>query len=368
MNFPTICIIKAVSDDGQELSSDNSEHKKLSSTNSFGDKHPGIEQSKWDETHLSYNNLKNDIEDFCIFLSVRNTNELFLMINAFVKPNENYIVNIEDLHYNQDYVYQAIFKSPINNSTYQTMIDESNKLATQMLNERHIVDGDMILIKRCIINNDFNYENMTFNDVYDILKSQILHKATIIKPDNLLSNTSYLYDALEIRFDQSHLDNSRSHEFRFLDFRLFFNIDTKAIKTDENLNMLPSIIFNKRIYGNCVVSLCDNADTPKPFDLTEDIIQKIYLISLRNTFLGVEIDRKKYGRKMDVNNRTFTDEQVMTDNFVHNNFPEITLCPNFFYVIKKEYNDIIKTFNITSKSKEVITTYLNTLPILNDIE
>ena len=54
-------------------------------------------------------------------------------------------------------MYQAIFKSPIPNSTYQTLIDDSNKLATQMLNEKHIVDGDMILIKRCIINSEFYF-------------------------------------------------------------------------------------------------------------------------------------------------------------------------------------------------------------------
>ena len=130
MNFPTICVIKTTSTDN--------------------DKHSGISESKWNEEYLSYINLKNDIEDYCEFLKIRNINELFMMINVFIKPNDQYIINIEDLHYNEDYVYQAIFKSPIPNSTYQTLIDDSNKLATQMLNEKHIVDGDMILIKRCI--------------------------------------------------------------------------------------------------------------------------------------------------------------------------------------------------------------------------
>ena len=349
MSFPTICIIKVTSHDG--------------------DKHSGISESKWDEESLSYINLKNDIEDYCEFLKIHNINELFMMINTFIQPDDKYIINIEDLHYNQDYVYQAIFKSPIEKSSYQMLVDDSNKLATQMLNEKHFVDGNMILIKRCIINNDFNYENMAFNDVYDILKSQILHQAVIIKQNNIMYNPTYLYDALEIKFDQSHLDNSRSHEFRFLDFRMFFNIDTKANRDKTNLNVIPSIIFNKRIYGNCVISLCDNADnTPKPLNISDEIINKIYLISLRNIFLNTEVDRKKYGRKMNVDNRTFTDEQINTDNFVHNNFPEITLCPNFFYVVKREYNDIIKTFNFNSKSTDEITTYLETLSILNDIE
>ena len=90
MSFPTICIIKVTSHDG--------------------DKHSGISESKWDEESLSYINLKNDIEDYCEFLKIHNINELFMMINTFIQPDDKYIINIEDLHYNQDYVYQAIFK------------------------------------------------------------------------------------------------------------------------------------------------------------------------------------------------------------------------------------------------------------------
>jgi hypothetical protein len=351
MKYPTICIVKYVSD--------------------YGDKFNGIDIAKWDNQHLTYSYLNNEVEDYCNFLKVRNTNELIMMIQSFVKPDEKYMINIEDLYYTSDYVFQAIFKSPIennnNNIDYNNLIEGSNKLATLMLHENHIVEGDMILIKRNITNNEYDYEDMTFSDIVDIIRAQLIHQAILITPNNTISEQFYIYDSLEIKFSDTNLEHYRSHEYRFLDFRLFFNIDRNAEKIDENLNKIASIIFNKKIYGNCVISLCDNNDsTPKALDINNILINQIYTICLRNYLNNTDVDKKKYGRNINVNNRTMTDEQINTSHFFHNNFPEITLCPNFFYVVKKEYNDIIK-HNFEPKPSD-IDKYLENLTILNDIE
>lgn len=348
MNYPTICVIKALSNEGEKYS--------------------GIEVSKWDASQLTYNYLKEDIEDFCNFLKIRNTNELFMMIQAFIKLDEKYVINIEDLYYTSDYVYQAIFKIPVNyNDNFTNLIEESNKLATLLLHERHIVDGDMILIKRNITNNDLLYEDITLSDIFDVLRAQLVHKAVLITPTNTMSEQYFIYDSLEIKFSNTNLEHYRSHEARFLDFRLFFNIDKNAEQTHENLNRFASIIFNKKIYGNCVVSLCDNDDTtPKALDINDDLLNKIYTISVRNIVECTDVDKKKYARNIAINNRTMTDEEINTTTFYHNNFPEITLCPNFFYVVKKEYNEIKKNKFVIDNDK--IDKYLENLSILNDIE
>ena len=85
--------------------------------------------------------------------------------------------------------------------------------------------------------------------------------------------------------------------------------------------------------------------------------------------MNTEVNKKQYGRKITMENRSLTDEEINTDTFNHNNFPEITLCPNFLYVIKKEYNNILdSSFNIESVTEQQITDLLNTMNILNDVE
>lgn len=341
----------------------------LKASNIENEKHSGIDVLKWNAHDLSHYNLKYDIETYIEFIKVKNMNELFTLINIFLNPGENYMINIEDLYYTDDYVYQAIFKLPIKDGSYNDLIEDSNKLGTQMLHEKYIVDGNMIIIKRSIINNDFNYENITIDDITDILRSQFLHDALIIHPNNNISNQQYIHDAFEINFGQSHLDNCRSHEFKFLDYRLFFHIDRNTIKNEDNLNKFASIIFKKKIYGNCLVSLCDNSDTtPTPLNLTSEIFLQIYYLSLHNYLNKTEIERKKYSRKLNMNNRSLEDQFINTENFIHNNFPEITLCPNFFYIIKKEYLKL--DINLYKNMSEInIMNIINEFTsILNDTE
>lgn len=350
---PVICVVKA--------------------SNNENEKHPGIDISKWDAVNLSHYNLKEDIESYVDFIKVKNMNDLFTLINIFLNPGDKYMVNIEDLYYTDDYVYQAIFKLPVSNSTYIDLINDSNKLGIQMLYEKHIVDGNMIIIKRSIINNDFNYIDITMDDITDILRSQFLHDALIIHPNNQISQQQYIHDAFEINFGQSHLDNCRSHEFKFLDYRLFFHVDRNTNKNEDNLNKYASIIFGKKIYGNCLVSLCDNDDaSPRPLNLSIDTFLQIYYLSLHHRLNKTEIELKKYSRKLNINNRSLDDEHVNTEYFIHNNFPEITLCPNFFYIIKKESInlDINRYKNMTEQDiisiiTSIITDFTSTL---NDID
>jgi len=314
-----------------------------------GERHSGIHESKWTNELLSHYKLKEDIEDYVSFLKLKTIYDLFGFIDIIIKPTDNHILNIEDLYYTSDYVYQAIFKCPVptDNSTHQTLVNESNKLGTLMLGEKHIVDGNMILIKRSIINNNFYYEDISFDDITQIIKHQFLHQAVIVKPDNSIDNSQYIYNPLEINFGQSHLDNSRYYEFKFLEYRLFFHIDIKAEQTEQNFNKIASVIYGRRVYGNVLISLTDNSDSsPINFDIDADLLNMIYMVCLYNKVNKCEIDKKKYARKMELNNKDIEDyDPTKHTDFNHNGFPEVTLCPNFFYIIKNEYICIPKEFN-----------------------
>jgi len=320
MSNPKVCIVRNLND--------------------LNEKHAGIDDCNWNEKDLSHYNLKDKIEDYIDFIEVLSIQDLFNLISCIIQPSDQYIINIDDFYYTSDYVYQAIFKMPSDNNSYNTQLDESNKLGTQLLNEKFIVNGNMIIIKRSIINNKYEYVDMKMDDITDILRAQFLHKAIILKTDNNIVESTYIFNALEINFDQSHLDNSRFFESRFLDYRLFFHIDRNANKDESNLNKFASMIYGKNIYGNVLISLCDNSDdSPKSLDITKDIILKIYYLSIKQRYKNEEIDRKKYARDLKIDNKTY-DETQKSDKFEHNNFPEIILCPNFYYVIENEYKNL----------------------------
>ena len=340
--------------------------------NDLNEKHPGIDDYKWNDKDLSHYTLKENIEEYVDFVEILSIPDLFNLISCIILPSDKYVINIDDFYYTSDYVYQAIFKLPADNSnTYNTQLDESNKLGTQLLNEKFLVNGNMIIIKRSIINNKYEYVDMKIDDITEILRSQFLHRAVIIKPTNKLSDIAeiaeiaesyYIYNALEINFDQSHLDNSRFFEYRFLDYRLFFYIDKNAEHTESNLNKFASIIYGKNIYGNVLISLCDNSDeSPKPLDITKDMIQKIYYLSVQQRSKNEEIDRKKYARDLKIDNKTYEDSNTIK-KFVHDNFPEIILCPNFYYIIENEYK------NLNIDELKSVENNINFESVLNDVE
>ena len=134
---------------------------------SNGEKHPGIDSKMWDNDSLNHYKLKDEIKDYIEFTKINTIYELFDNINNIICPSDKYIVNIEDIFYTSEYVYQAIFKcvSKEINTSYVSLIEDSNKLATQILGERHAVDGNMILIKRSIYNNNFDYVDINFEDI-----------------------------------------------------------------------------------------------------------------------------------------------------------------------------------------------------------
>lgn len=318
--------------------------------NSYDEIHQGINLEDIDESKLEHYVLKDNIEDFVEFVDIKNSNQLFEIINKMNKNDDN--ITIDEFYYDSDYTYQGLF-AHIDTSDNTSNI---NKLGTQFIREKMHVVSDLIIIKRSIINNDFDYENITFEDITNILRSQFLHKAVILKPNGDIIEKSYIYHQLEINFDQSSIDNTRIHECKILELTLIFNIDIKADKNEENYNKFASNIYKKKIYGNVLISLCDTTDNyQKNIDLNKNVIQQlIYLLELKS-----EIDSTSYNRQISLENLTINDENVNSNKFIHNNFPQVALCPNFYYIINREYEKYKNNKQINK---------LNYTDILNDIE
>lgn len=320
--------------------------------NEFGEIHPGIDSNDWTEEKLNDENLKESIEDFVKLIDIKNTNELLDLINKI--NSKGYTNTIDEFYYDSDYVYQAIF-------IYRELsekLSDINRLATQFIYEKMHVLGDMIIIKRSIINNDFDYVNLTMDDLLNVLRSQFIHTAIIIKPNGELIEKYYVHHPLEINFGQE-IDNTRIHQSKVIDFVLNFHIDIKTEKTQSNYNKYASNIYKKNIYGNVLVSLCDNTDHyQKNINLDKSTLQSLINIFSKKE----ELDQSAYSRVITLNNLDMNNLEISNgDKFKHNNFPELALCPNFYYIIKKENDKYLNLPNLILKT-DILK------DVLNDIE
>jgi len=275
-------------------------------------------------------------------VNIKNSEDLFKLIEMYVEPNETSILNITDLLYDKDYVFQSIYKSSSDtkHSTY-------NGLGSQ-LTRSHNVNGSMILIKRLIVNDSHDYVDFTFNDLHRVIRHIFVHNAIIINPNDSMEDFPYILDVLESVPDKRTFETIRYHEYKFIDYTMLFYCDISMEQNPENLNKIASTIFRKKIYGRVFVTLTDNNDeSPQLLDLDKNTMNEIYHLH----GIEEEVDHTKYAKKFDLSSHDASSNQ---------NFPQINYDPNFFSIIHKEYE---KKINIKLK-----TNVENFKDVLNNIK
>jgi hypothetical protein len=290
----------------------------------------------WYINNFSFKSVKDaGIEHELV--NINNPEDLFKLIEMYVEPNETSILNITDLYYDKDYVYQSIYKS-----SADTKLKTYNGLGSQLTRSNN-VDGNMILIKRLIVNSSHDYVEFTFNDLHKIIRHIFVHNAIIINPNGSMEDFPYITDVLESIPDNRTFETIRYHEYKFLDYTLLFYCDISVEQTPENLNKVASTIYRKKIYGRVFVSLTDNNDEqPQLLDLDANTIREIYHLH----GIEQELDHTKYARKFDLS--------------AQENFPQINYDPNFFSIIHKEFE---KNFDVKNK-----TNVDNFKDVLNNIK
>jgi hypothetical protein len=139
---------------------------------------------------------------------------------------------------------------------------------------------------------------------------------------------------------------------KFLDYSLIFYVNINAERSDNHINSLCSTIYRQKIYGDVIISVCDNADdNPQSQSLNKDIFMKIYKL------FGIEEELvlSKYSRQINFENNNLP----VSEDLDSNAFPELNYAPNFYSIIDAEYS---------SKKDALIKTNVNTFSlILNDI-
>jgi hypothetical protein len=278
----------------------------------------------WYINNFSYKNVKDTIFDEFKQIELNKKEEIFNFIGEYLKPDEQSMMNITDLLYDENYVFQSIYKS-----SEDTTRKDYNGLGSQ-LTRSHKVCGPMILIKRKIGDKSSAYDSFTFDDLHRIVKSTFVHNAIVIHSDSSMEDFPFINDVLESTPDKQTFETIRYHEYKFLDYTMMFYCDISAEQVDTNLNIIASTIYRKKIYGRVFVTLIDNNDeNPQFLDLSINTIKQIYHLHR----IEQELDHTKYAKKFDLNN---------TDDF-----PQINFDPNFFSIIDSEYK---KKKNIENKT------------------
>ncbi len=271
---------------------------------------------EWYINNFSFKSVREaDIDYKQITIDSTSQEEIFKSIEKYVKPDEQSILNITDLYYDANYVYQSIYKvvESSNSKIY-------NALGSQ-LTRTHTVGGTMILIKRCIINNDHTYIDFTFDDLHKLIQSTFVHNAIVIHANGEMEDFLFINDVLESTPDKQTFETIRYHEYKFLDYIMLFYCDISTPQTEENLNKIASTIYRKKIYGRVFITLTDNNDEhPQCINLDKKTINQIYHLHA----IEEELEHTKYAKKFDLENQ--------------DSFPQINYDPNFFSIINLEYN------------------------------
>lgn len=310
---------------------------------------PGYDEVSWFVDTFEYGKIRENIYESYTELYIESVEELFTNLYKYLQPNEHTILNITDLAYTKNSLIQGIYNICSNtNSPY------SNKLASQLTRNIN-VEKSMILIKRDLSDSKLKYIDFNILDLIDLVKDTFVHKGLIIKPNadfNNLNNLNiieypYINDILEAKIEEYTFKNIRYYEHKFIDYTLSFYCDITASRDKDNLNIIASTIYGKKIYGEVYLTLTTTReDYVNNLNIDINLLKEIYYIYATNS---QELDFKKYVIK----------PTETTTDLNNNGFPAVTYYPNFFLVINKEYNSI--------KNKQISINPHTFTETLNDI-
>jgi hypothetical protein len=291
------------------------------------DIHDGYGDETWFYENFTYSKLSDELKEYIHFIKIKSINEIFNLFNVIgITPDK--LVGIADVDYNESYVYQTIYTQ-----TDKVTDTNFNKLGTQILRDINVC-GKMILIKRSLT--DESYVDFTLSDFIMLVRNVFVRDAIQIDSKGNCKPITYINDVLEAQIYKDTYENIRYYEHKLLDYTLTFYVNKSEVQTEENLNLMATVIYGKKIYGKVTITLLDYQDEhPRCINLTEKNIKEIFHLYKNK----ITIDRNRYTKKisMDDINLDNTLEITSDDRNIIKGFPNITLNPNFFSIISAEY-------------------------------
>jgi hypothetical protein len=304
---------------------------------------------------LEYYPVKDALKSHIKFVDVNKIKDIFDSMNKNVIKENNDIVNIADIYYTSEYIIQALFLQSNDDHTSK----EINLLGSQ-LNNGNLCESNMLLIKRNITNDKFDYIDITLDDIIQMVIDTFLHKGVILRHNGHIDQYEYIYDPLEWTIQKETHENIRYHEFKLLNFIMTFYVNKNEKQESVKFNKNASVIYGKKIYGDVILSLRDTENISSNHNLTKDTIDKI----LKIFYIRKPLNANEYKLKPTNENKEISEEHDVRY------FPSITKYPNFYMVIENEFSRLKnnENKNINENSFSDVLNNIDSLIELEDDE
>ncbi len=281
----------------------------------------------------SLSHVKNNITEYIEFVDVDDIDDMMTKTICAIKLNPESMGETSICYEDDMYCYQIMHVIHIANQP------SVNKLASTLLSNGELI-YDVAVIIKTKINDDFQTESSIINidDISQILYNKFHHMClNLIASDNSLKLFEFTNDPVE-NFTPEVVSNYSWYEIPFLD--MFIIVFIQIYPTNDILNHNASIICNKRIHGDVLLTLKSNSN--QFFNIDQDTFKKILAIrSDTNMIFGLN-----------------PDEELIANN------TQNKIRQNPFCLLKKRYNSFIQShgnieclatsFNLNLKSINVL--------------
>jgi hypothetical protein len=196
-------------------------------------------------------------------------------------------------------------------------------------------NGNCVLINTNIISAmEMKNCDITYDDIFNMFKSFINHKAIMIEPDDDIENIKIImYNNHPIENSNFTNDNCKSYDIDFGDNSLCVFMSNDVDVKTHKLNKLATILCKKyRIYGTVVVSLYSRMPHIKMIDLDKELFHNI---------LKVKSNSREHPGINDENTNFHKSVEYMAGekNIIYN-IPDDILCGPIMNMVDCQKNDL----------------------------
>jgi hypothetical protein len=226
----------------------------------------------------NHNNESNESNE-----SNENNNIIFQMMSIIEKDIhaiDNTPCNTHKCYETSNDMYYFLYKPNMSNQE-SNIISLSRYFTTQ---HESIVHRGVLLKTSYDSNHKLINTNITLDDVVNIIRNKLVHKAIIIKTDNTFEEI--IFDKIPIDHTNMHPDTTRYIQIDIFGKTLTMFIDIIPQNNNHNsdFNKHATIIGRKmKILGDVVVSLLSMQPTVEINNLSIDIVKKIISYRMHNS-------------------------------------------------------------------------------------
>jgi len=247
-----------------------------------------------------FETIREQIEAYIEILPLKE-NSLSDTIFECLKPETSYIIHTEKCYSDEDNTYQLC---------HVMSKGEKNGIGISLNEEHAEINGNIILMKFGYLLDKYEIENITINEIVNVLQHTLIHSGLIIRANNNIDKFSFKLNPFEW-MSENEIKNLAYFEIEILEMVLYIYIQKNP--ENDKLNEMASALLHEN-------------DIP--------IIGDIYLLLTDINGYFISFDK------------TFFDKLLVLmsgEHFDRNLTEKENKIKNSFIVVKNRYAEYIKT-------------------------